>query len=104
MIAPIDDATYLDGIAVVTWTQLASASGLGESELTELVRYGALVPCDPEASVWTFEARWLLVAKRASRIRREFELDPHGVSVVLSYLERIEHLEAEIRELRARLG
>ena len=80
---------YLDAIAEVTWTQLVSASGLPESELRELVRYGALVPQDPDAPTWTFEARWLAVAKTASRIRHDFELDPHGVSVVLRYLERI---------------
>ena len=104
MITPIEDAMYLDAIAEVTWTQLVSASGLPENELRELVRYGALVPRDPDASTWTFEARWLVVAKTASRIRHDFELDPHGVSVVLSYVERIERLEAEIRALRAQLG
>jgi len=103
MITPIEDAMYLDAIAEVTWTQLVGASGLPESELRELVRYGALVPRDPDAPAWMFEARWLVVAKTASRLRRDFELDPHGVSVVLSYIERIERLEAEIRALRARL-
>jgi hypothetical protein len=104
MAAPIEDATYLDAIAEVTWTQLVSASGLPEGELRELVRYGALVPRDPAAPTWTFEARWLVVAKAASRIRHDFELDPYGVSVVLGYVERIERLEAELRALRAQLG
>ncbi len=104
MNAPIEDAMHLDAITVVTWTQLLQASGLPESELRELVRYGALVPRDPNAPVWSFEARWLVVAKAASRIRHDFELDPYGVSVVLSYAERIERLENEIRALRAQLG
>jgi chaperone modulatory protein CbpM len=104
MAAPIEEATYLDAIAEVTWTQLVSASGLPEGELRELVRYGALVPRDPAAPTWTFEARWLVVAKAASRIRHDFELDPYGVSVVLGYVERIERLEAELRALRAQLG
>jgi hypothetical protein len=104
MAAPIEDATYLDAIAEVTWTQLVSASGLPEGELRELVRYGALVPRDSAAPTWTFEARWLVVAKAASRIRHDFELDPYGVSVVLGYVERIERLEAELRALRAQLG
>jgi hypothetical protein len=104
MAAPIEDATYLDAIAEVTWTQLVSASGLPEGELRELVRYGALVPRDPAAPTWTFEARWLVVAKAASRIRHDFELDPYGVSVVLGYVDRIERLEAELRALRAKLG
>ena len=52
--APIEDAMYIDAVAEVTWTQIVSASGLPENELRELVRYGALVPRDPEASTWTF--------------------------------------------------
>jgi hypothetical protein len=95
---------YLDAITEVTFTQLVTASGLPESELVELVRYGALVPHDSQATTWTFEARSLVVAKKASRLRHDFELDPHGVSVVLRYLERIEALEEEIRMLRARVG
>jgi hypothetical protein len=104
MSVPIEDAMHLDTIAEVTWTQLLHSSGLPESELRELVRYGALIPRNPDAPVWTFEARWLVVAKKASRIRHDFELDPYGVSVVLSYLERIGRLEEEIRALRAQLG
>lgn len=104
MIAPIEDAMCLDAIEEVTWTQLVTSAGLPESELRELVRYGALVPRDPDAPMWTFEARWMVVAKTASRIRHDFELDPHAVSVVLSYRERIERLEEELRSLRAQSG
>ena len=104
MIAPIQDAVRFDTVTEVTWTQMVHASGLSEAELTELVQYGALVPRDPSAPAWTFESRWLVVARRASRLRREFELDPHGVSVVLSFVERIESLERELRQLRAQQG
>lgn len=99
-----DDAIRLDEFTEITWTQLVSACGLPEGEVRELVRYGALVPRDPEAPTWTFEARWLVVARHASRLRRDFDLDPHGVSVLLSFVERIEALESELRSLRARLG
>lgn len=99
-----DDAMRLDEYTEITWTQLVSACGLPEGEVRELVRYGALVPRDPTAPTWTFEARWLIVARHASKLRRDFDLDPHGVSVVLSYVERIENLEAELRAMRARLG
>ena len=104
MTPSIDDAVYLDASVEVTWTELVNASGIPEGELVELVRYGALVPRDPDAPTWTFEARFLAVAKTASRIRRDFELDPHGISVVLCYVERIERLEAELRALRAQRG
>jgi hypothetical protein len=104
MIAPVQDAVRFDTVTEVTWTQLVHASGLSEEELHELVRYGALVPRDPAAPLLTFESRWLVVARTASRLRREFDLDPHGVSVVLTFVERIEALEAELRAMRARLG
>ncbi len=104
MNAPTDDALRLDTLSEVTFTDLVTASGLPESEVRELVRYGALVPRDPAASSWTFEARWITVVRTASRLRHDFELDPHGVSVVLCYVERIERLEAEVRTLRAQLG
>ncbi len=104
MTASSDDALRLDALSEVTWSEIVTASGLPESEVRELVRYGALVPRDPAAPSWTFEARWITVVRTASRLRRDFELDPHGVSVVLCYVERIERLEAEVRTLRAQLG
>ncbi len=104
MIAPTQDAMRVDALTEVTWTQMIRATGRSAAELAELVRYGALVPRDPDAATWTFESHWLIVARTASRIRREFDLDPHGVSVVLSFLERIETLESELQALRARLG
>jgi chaperone modulatory protein CbpM len=99
-----DEAFPLDTLTEISWTQLLNASGLPEPELRELVQYGALVPRDPDAPVWTFESRWLVVARRASRLRHDFELDAHGVSVVLSFVERIESLEFELQALRARAG
>jgi hypothetical protein len=101
MMASNDD---MNDMAEVTFTQMVMASGLSESEVRELVQYGALVPRNPDAAAWTFETRWMFVARKASRLRREFELDAHGVSVVMSFLERIESLEAELRAVRAQLG
>jgi chaperone modulatory protein CbpM len=104
MTAPVEDALCLDTMAEVTWTQLVAASGLPETEVLELVQFGALLPRDPDAPTWTFEARWLGVARTASRIRHDFELDAHAISVVLGYIDRIERLEAELRRLRAQRG
>ena len=98
------DAIRLDSITTVTWVELLTASGLPESDLRDLVRYGALSPRDPDAPQWTFEAHCLVVARTAQRLRHDFELDVYALSVVLGYVERIESLETEIRTLRAKLG
>ena len=104
MMAPAQEALRFDSVTEVTWTELVHASGLSEAELAELVQYGALVPRDASAPTLTFESRCLVIARTASRLSREFDLDAHGVSVVLSFVERIEALEAELCALRARLG
>jgi chaperone modulatory protein CbpM len=100
----IVEAVTLDEEGFVTLDQLALAAELPVEELRALVDYGALAPVDPAATSWTFTASWVVVARTAGRLRRDFELDAHSLSVVLRYVQRVEALEAELRALRARLG
>lgn len=86
----------------ISAAQLAELSGLPESELRELVEYGAFDPIDARAATWTFKSYTIIVARAAVRLRNDFELDAHAVSVVLRFLERIDALESELRTLRAR--
>jgi hypothetical protein len=81
--------------------ELAELSGLPEAELRELVDYGCIAPVDPEASHWTFTATCLWTVRTASRIRVGFDLEPHGVALVVSLLERITDLEAQLTTLHA---
>ena len=100
----IVEAVTLDEQGFVTLDQLVEAAELPVEELRALVDYGALAPVDPAATSWTFTASWVVVARTAGRLRRDFELDAHSLSVVLRYVQRVEALEAELRALRARLG
>jgi len=100
----VEQALTMDEQGTISYSELVAASGVSEHALRELVRYGALAPLDPAAPAWTFSAQALLVARKVQRLSSDFELDTHAVAVVLSYLERIEALEGELRELRARLG
>jgi chaperone modulatory protein CbpM len=100
----IADAITLDEKGLVTLDQLVEAADLPAEELRALVDYGALAPVDPAAASWTFTASYVVVAQTAGRLRRDFELDAHSLSVVLRYVQRVEALEAELRALRARLG
>jgi chaperone modulatory protein CbpM len=100
----IAEAITLDEQGLVTLDQLVEVAGLPAEELRALVDYGALAPVDPAAASWTFTASYVVVARTAGRLRRDFELDAHSLSVVLRYVQRVEALEAELRALRARLG
>jgi chaperone modulatory protein CbpM len=83
--------------------ELREFSGLSEAELRELVDCGVLAPTDPDARPWTFGADRLAVARSARRLRRDFDLDANGIALALALLDRVRDLEAELREVRARL-
>lgn len=82
---------------------LADLSGLSEAEVLELVDYGALAPAGETAGQWAFSVRSITVARTARRLREDFELEVHGVALVLAYLDRIHDLEAQLCALRAQL-
>jgi chaperone modulatory protein CbpM len=98
------EAVALDTRGELTLSQLVELAEMPEEDLRALVDYGALTPVDPAAPSWTFTASWVVVARIAGRLRRDFELDAYSLSVVLRYVQRVDALEAEVRALRARLG
>ena len=95
------EALHLDERGDISWTQMIEISGLTETELRELVEDGALVPVAPEGTTLSFHGRSVVVARTAGRLRRELDLDAHGLAVVMHFFARIEELEAELRALRA---
>jgi hypothetical protein len=99
----IEQATWLHEHYEFSLEELCELSGLSDTELRELVDHGVLAPIDPSARHWAFGADRLVVARSARRLRKDFDLDPHGVALVVTLLERVHDLEAELRDLRARL-
>jgi chaperone modulatory protein CbpM len=97
------EALWPDERETLPLRALAELSGLSEDELLELIDCGALAPFSEGSGQHTFSAVSITVARTARRLRDDFELDPHGVAVLLAYVERIRELEAQLRALRARL-
>ncbi len=64
---------------------------------------GTLAPINPEESLWLFGADRLTTIRTACRLRRDFELDPQSLALAVCLLERIHVLEAEVKELQAKL-
>jgi chaperone modulatory protein CbpM len=101
MNADTAEALRLDEHSQVSFSQLVVLSGLSDDDLRELVDFGALTPVDPAASSWMFTSYCVVVARKARRLRSDFELDAHAVSVLLGFVQRIEALESELNALRA---
>jgi hypothetical protein len=99
----IEQATWLHEHYQFSLEELCELSGLSDAELRELVDHGVLAPIDPGAQHWAFGADRLVVARSARRLRKDFDLDTHGVALVVTLLERVRDLEAELRDLRAKL-
>jgi chaperone modulatory protein CbpM len=94
------DAVWLEKRGEISVAGLAQLSGLPEAELRELVEYGALVPLNPDDAEWLFAGHCVVTVQIASRLRRDFELDPQALALALSLIGRIHQLEAELRKLR----
>lgn len=99
----IRDVLWLDEFETVSIAELAGLSGLSETDVRELVDYGALAPANPQAVPWTFSASCVVTLRRACRLRTDLELDLHAVAVALTLIEQVNQLENEVAQLQARL-
>ena len=99
----ITEAVWLDESLQLSLTELAQFSGLSEVELSHLIECDVLGTAGPVAARGAFDAQCLAAARIACRLRDDFELDPDGLALVLSLLERIRGLESEVRGLQAQL-
>jgi chaperone modulatory protein CbpM len=104
----IAEALWLDERHEFSLTEFAGLSGLSMDELQCLVDCEALLPvgaAEPAAQAGVAEARfsaeYLSLARMASRLRNDFDLDENGLTLTLRLLNRIQALEMELRYLRA---
>ena len=97
------EAAWLTEACEFSLTELAEISGLTEGELREFVEYGAIEPLDAGAPQWRFTGRSLVTVRAACRLRADFELEPHGVALVVSLLDRIGELQSELARLQAQM-
>ena len=97
------EVLWLDEHRVVNLAELVELSGLTADEVLELVQGGALPVREMRGTVCTFGAQVVTVARTASRLRDELELDMAGLGVALRLLDRVRGLEDEIVRLRALL-
>lgn len=51
----------------------------------------------------TFSDLHLVAARAARRLSKDLDLDQHAVALMIKLLDRIQELEAQVRDLNARL-
>jgi hypothetical protein len=95
------EAVWLDARHEFSLAELVQCSGLTETELRELVDYGALVPNNPQGAQWTFSGDIVVTVQTAGRLRADLELEPQALALALTLMQRIRELEAQIGDLRA---
>ena len=78
--------------------ELAAAAGISPRLLSRLVHLGLIEPAS--AGSPQFPAAALRRLRRMLRLRRDLGVNLTGASVILDLLDRLEHLEAELRRLR----
>jgi chaperone modulatory protein CbpM len=87
----------------LTVIELAQVSGLSDAEISELVELGVFEARRGESEEWIFSANSVSVARTAFRLRSDFDLNTSGIALALAYLEKIEALQARLRELECRI-
>lgn len=99
-----NDWTWLDARRTVAPDDLAGLCQLSIGEIEELVEYGGLVPlAAPAEGGLRFSGGCIAPLREATRLRADFDLDLFTVSLLLPYLQRIEDLQHQLRELQAQL-
>jgi len=108
-ITEASETIWIDEDHEYSLTELVDLSGLSAAELQYLVDCEALLPVTAESAAGfnaaeaRFSAHCLALARTASRLRNDFDLDANGLTLTLRLLDRIRELETELNDLRAQL-
>lgn len=95
------ECEWLDASAPLNLAELSRICGMSSAELDELVEYGALSPLNPDQSEPRFPAQCIPRLRTVGKLRRDYDLEPFALVILLEYLDRIETLEAQLRALQA---
>ncbi|HUH60010.1 MAG TPA: chaperone modulator CbpM [Candidimonas sp.] len=104
MTIQIAESVWLNAADICSLDLLAQVSGLGRDSLLALVEAGILQPSNEDPENYCFSVDCIVIARRARRLRDDFDLDSSGVALALNLLRRINELEAQVDDLSARFN
>jgi chaperone modulatory protein CbpM len=87
----------------ISLTELKQVSGLTIREIEELVDFGVLEAQGKDPDKWIFSSHCITVVRKAVRLKKDFDLNPSGIALALTYQEQIQELETRLQELECQL-
>lgn len=102
MTSKITESVWLNASDICSFEHVLEVSGLRPQELLELIEIGVIETSNDDPRNYFFHTQCIVVARKARRLRDDFELDAQGIALALRLLQRVGDLEAEIAHLRAR--
>lgn len=99
----ITESVWLNTSDICSLDHIAEVSGLSPEDIHDLVHTGVLRPSNQDPGNYFFHTECVVIARKARRLRDDFELDAQGLAVAMRLLRRVEALEAELAGLKSRL-
>ena len=99
----ITETVWLNASDTCSLEYIVDGSGLSREDVLELVEAGVLEPSGRDHENYSFHTDCVVVARKAKRLRDDFELDSQGLTLTMSLLRRMDELQTEVTSLRARL-
>ncbi|MGE4296541.1 MAG: chaperone modulator CbpM [Desulfovibrionaceae bacterium] len=86
---------------LISWAEFIEQAAVHPSLVGELIELGWLVPILAGGDNYLFRVRDVYRLRKHRRLCEDFDLTAVGGTIVVDLLERIELLEARVRELEA---
>lgn len=99
----IVELIIVDDGALYSIEHVVAASGLSSDDIEDLIESGAIASAS-ESAPHRFDSHQVLTIQAARRLRDDFQLDRHGLALVLTLLQRISVLEAQLNDVKAKGG
>jgi len=87
----------------LTLIELSKATDLSSEILIEIVEEDILEPSGSAPDDWLFSIQTVSVAKKATRLHRDLDIDWPGIALALSLIEEMEQLRRDNQKLKRRL-
>ncbi len=88
----------------LTLKEVCDIAELPTEVLVTIVEEGIIEPKGSTPEEWFFDSYMLSIAKRASRLHRDFDIDWTGIPLYLDIIEELEKLRSENELLKNRLN